>query len=74
MNFTFPKDIAKAEFLLYDLLSGDFVQKLQELLGYSILDEDISQIIETIERIQIRKQRELRELCKQTMVGRPMHI
>jgi len=72
MNFTFPKDVAKFEFMLYDLLTETpFIDRLQKLMGFNFLDEDLSQIIEIIERIQIRKQRELVELCKESTVGRP---
>ena len=74
MNFTFPKDIAKVEFMLYDLLTeSEFIDKLEKLMGFNFLDEDISQLIEIIERIQIRKQRELVELCKASTVGRALH-
>jgi hypothetical protein len=74
MKFTFPRDIAKCEFMLYDFLTErEFIDELQEMMGFNFLDEDISQLIEIIERIQIRKQRELVELCKTSTVGRALH-
>jgi len=72
MKFNFPCDTAKFEFLVFELFhTTGLIDKLPELLGFHFDDTDWSDMIEMVEQIQIRKQREYSRLSR-TSVGRTM--